>query len=88
MRDQGQREKTVRDGCAEWPAACALGIDMDPLVVTGGVRKAPHALLGHVQPIANGNILALAGDQIGKCGKGFHAATVANRHGQGLREAC
>jgi hypothetical protein len=41
-----------------------------------------------VQPIANGNILALAGDQIGKCGKGFHAATVANRHGQGLREAC
>ncbi len=68
---------------AKRAAAGALGIDMNPLVVAGGISKAPDPLLGHFHPVADSNILAQAVRHIGKCGKGSHAATVAPRRRQG-----
>lgn len=45
---------------------------MNPLVVTGGVGKQVHLLLGNGQPIACGNHLANARGQLGEGLKSFH----------------
>src|SRR5688572_10592212 len=37
--DERQRQETVGDGAAERSRARALGVDMDPLVITGGIRE-------------------------------------------------
>ena len=39
------------DGAAERAVLGALGVDVDPLVVAGGVRERVHALLGDLEPV-------------------------------------
>ena len=45
-RDQRQGDVAVRDGAAERPRLGALLVDVDPLVVVGGVREQVHPVLG------------------------------------------
>lgn len=42
----------MRDGAAERPGRGALRVDVDPLVVTGGVGEQGDLLLGDGEPVA------------------------------------
>ena len=44
----------------------ALDIDMDPLMVAGGVGEFVDLLLGHCEPVADPDLLAFIGLQIGR----------------------
>jgi len=59
MRQQGQREKAVRDGRSvrRFPGR-ALAVDVDPLVIFGRAGKGVDALLAHAEPIGHRDLLA------------------------------
>ena len=58
VRDR-QRQIAVRDGRAERAVLRARGIDVDPLVVAGGVGEQVHPLLGDLHPLAEPEVRSL-----------------------------
>src|SRR2546429_3977156 len=56
---QRQREVTVGDGAAERTFLGPLDVDVDPLVVAGGLGERVDPLLGDLQPVAVAEVLAL-----------------------------
>ena len=67
----------MRDGGAEGPGLGAFGIDVDPLVVAGGVGKLVDVLLRHLVPVGDGDFLARQGRQFVEGVEGFHARNLA-----------
>ena len=54
-----KREKAVRNRCFEWRfTASALNVNVNPLMVKGGIGKLLDALLRDVEPVSNGDFLA------------------------------
>ena len=48
----------MRDGAAERAALGALHVDVDPLVVAGGLGERVDPLLGDLDPVAGADLLA------------------------------
>src|SRR5690606_40753298 len=55
--DQGQGQVAVRDRAAERAVLRPYGIDVDPLVVVGGVGDGVHPFRGDLQPRAPAEVL-------------------------------
>src|SRR6478735_2078424 len=58
---QGEREVAVGDGAPERAVLGAVDVDVDPLVVTGGLREDVDALLVDRQPIGGAELLTGGG---------------------------
>ena len=72
-REQRQREVAVRDRlAARQLAARALDVDVDPLVIAGRVGELPDAVLGHREPVADGDFLAETGSKRQEIRYGYH----------------
>src|SRR4051794_35677195 len=71
------------DGAAERAGRSALDVDVDPLVVTGGVGEPIHAVLVDLQPVAAAELLT------GQVGEGVEVVQDAHRCScSGRIEAC
>src|SRR5260370_31892406 len=46
------------DGAAKWPGLGSLGVDVDPLMVAGGIGEGVDLLLGDRVPVAHAGFLA------------------------------
>src|SRR3954447_21698646 len=71
-RDQREREISVRDGPSEGPRLGALDVDVDPLVVVGGVGELVDTLLGDLEPVGGPDLLADRGFELSDVGEGAH----------------
>src|SRR5262249_24705887 len=60
-RAQGEGEVPEGDGAAEGTGLGPLDVDVDPLVVAGGVGELVHLVLGDLDPVAVAEVLADAG---------------------------
>src|SRR5436190_5299874 len=58
LRQQREGEKAVRDRRAERTGLRALDVDVNPLVVVGGVGEELDPLLRHGDPVADADVLA------------------------------
>src|SRR5581483_1016223 len=76
VRRQGEGEVSVGDGAAERARLGPLRIDVDPLVVTGGVGELVDLLLGDLVPLARGQRLA---DQLAQALDAVHGRRHASR---------
>ena len=52
------------DRAAEGPGLGLLGIDVDPLMVAGGVGEQVHLLLGDLVPVALTQVLTRVGGKV------------------------
>src|SRR5438874_10048950 len=68
LGDQRERQVAVGDRPAEEGPPGALGVDVDVLVVAGGVGEGVDALLGDLQPLAHAELLADQLLQLGDAG--------------------
>ena len=74
----------MSDSRAKRASLGALRVDVYPLVVSGGIGKLVHLLLGDGDPFAGNFALAYKlGDAL-ECFKNFHVATLANKHSSTL----
>src|SRR3954470_1037704 len=74
--EQRQGQVAVRDRAAEGALLLRpLHVDVDPLVVTGGVGEEIDRVLGHLVPVADAELLALQRGQFGDRGGGGHASS-------------
>ena len=67
MREVGQqrqRQQSVRDRPAEGAAGGPLRIDVNPLMILGGVGEEVDALLGDLQPFGGPEFGTLCGNQL------------------------
>ena len=64
-RQQREREVAVGDRRPVRAGRGTLGIDVDPLVVAGGVGERVHAFLRDLEPIAVAEVLADSGFDLG-----------------------
>src|SRR5690606_24670356 len=77
-RAERQREVAVGDGPSEGAVLRPLGIDVDPLVVTGGVGEGVHLLLGDHELVGPAEVLADEGLELGVAVDGAgHGAIMA-----------
>src|SRR4051794_8496995 len=90
--DERQGQVAVTDRAAEGALGLgALDVHVDPLVVAGGVGEGVDPLLGHLEPVAGAQLLALQRGQLGdgrgggprRCGHAFSSrdAYCARRSG-------
>ena len=63
----------------------ALRVDVYPLVVSGGIGKLVHLLLGDGDPFASDFALAYELGNALECFKNFHEETLANKPSPTLR---
>src|SRR6202035_4699417 len=72
--EQRERQESMRDGGAEGTRRRALGVDMNPLMVIGGVGKCIDLLLRDLAPLAVPDVFAgqccQLGDARDGCGHG------------------
>src|SRR3954451_6673317 len=74
--EQRQGQVAVRDRAAVRALLLrALDVDVDPLVVNGGVGEEIDRVLGHLVPVAGAQLLALQRGQFGDRGGGGHASS-------------
>jgi hypothetical protein len=61
VRQQRKRQKTVSNGTAEWRFALrTLRVEMNPLVILGGLGKLADACLSDNEPIGRGKFASFA----------------------------
>ena len=70
--DQATRQVAVGDGAAERALRRALLVDVDPLVVVGGVGEQVDAVLVDLEPVAGAEVLAHGGGELVDVGEGAH----------------
>ena len=65
----------MSDGAAEGSGGGSLGVDVDPLVVVGGIGEGVHAFLVDGQPLGGAELLADSAGDLLEAGEGTHRAT-------------
>ncbi len=78
VRQQRQRQQTVGDGATEGPACRPLGIDVNPLMVVGGVGEEVDTILGDLQPFGWPELTALRRRKLVKTLEDFHCNSSRN----------
>jgi hypothetical protein len=70
----------MSDGAAEWTARRTFGVDVDPLVIVGGVSENVDAVLCDLEPFRRTELAALRRDQLIEPTKGFHCRSFSKDH--------
>src|SRR6185436_9645721 len=76
---QGEREVAVSDRAAEGTSRGALGVDVDPLVVVGGVGEGVHPSLVDRQPFRGADLLPGGVRYLLEAGEGAHQRNLPTR---------
>ena len=72
VRQQRQCQQPVCDRPAERATGRALRVDVDPLMVVGGVGEHIDAVLCDLEPLRRTDLAALRRDQLIEPTEGFH----------------
>ena len=64
MRQQRQGQQAVRDRPAERTVRRALGVDVDPLMIVGGVGEQVDTVLVDLEPFGGAQFCALCCDEL------------------------
>ena len=67
----------MRDRAAERSGGGSLGVDVDPLVVVGGVGEGVHAFLVDGEPLGGAEVFADSAGDLLEAGEGAHHRNLA-----------